>query len=36
MDVERAELCVSWWVGKGGREMVLSGQSDGGDRDDLS
>ena len=24
MDVERAEVCVRWWGGKGGREMVRS------------
>ena len=23
MDVERAEVCVTWWCTRGGREMVL-------------
>ena len=25
MDVERANLCVTWWSTRGGREMVLFG-----------
>lgn len=36
MEVGRAELCVSWWVEKGGRELVLFGQKNGGGhRDDI-
>ena len=25
MDVERAAICVAWWTGRGGRDMVLYG-----------
>ncbi|KAI9791103.1 MAG: hypothetical protein M1816_004334 [Peltula sp. TS41687] len=35
MDVERAQMGVAWWAGKGGREMVLFGQGAGGDGDEI-
>lgn len=34
MDPERSQICVAWWTGKGGREMLLYGIEVRGDRDE--